>query len=487
MGHSRHQRAEIGVIGLGVMGENLARNLEDRGFTVAVWNRDPEKTAEFSSEVGGQNFIRADTLGEFTEVLEPPRRILVMIKAGDPIDQLIQNLAPRLSAGDIVVDGGNSDFRDTRRREAELRGSGIRFFGVGVSGGEKGARYGPSLMPGGDPEGYETLRPILESIAAKTEYGPCVTWVGPDGAGHFVKTVHNGIEYGVMQVIAEAYDILRNALNLGARDIAGVFREWNKGPVESFLIDLTAKVLSVEDGETGRPLVDLVRDEAGQKGTGRWSAEAALDLGVSIPTIAAALDARVLSSMKEERVSASQVVRTAVEETTRVKEGDLVDAVRDALHSSVICAYAQGLNLIRAASQHYDWGVNLKEVARIWTGGCIIRAKLLGDLMRAYEEAPGLPSLFLDEKLNRELEVAQPGWRKALGAAQAMGIPVPAMGASLAHFDSYRTAGLPQNLTQAQRDAFGSHTYRRSDRPEEGFVHTDWLRLAGGGEESAHR
>ncbi len=467
-------RAEFGVMGLGVMGENLALNIEDHGFSVAVWNRDPERTGEFLAAHAAGRFTGAATLGEFVQCLQPPRRILMMIKAGDPIDHAIRNLEPLLQKGDILIDGGNSDFRDTRRRESELRSSEIHFVGIGVSGGESGARFGPSIMAGGDGESYERLKPVLEAIAARTSYGPCVSRVGPDGAGHFVKTVHNGIEYGVMQVIAEAYDILRRGPQLKAAEIADIFAGWNEGPAESFLVDLTAKILTVEDPETGRPLVDVILDRAGQKGTGKWAVESALDLGIAAPVMAAALDARVLSSMKSDRVHAEAIIRGVAAAPVKVEKEELIHSVHDGLYAAMVSAYAEGLNLIRAASREYGWEVDLKEIARIWTGGCIIRARLLVDIMRAYRTRADLPHLFLDEEIHGNLETAQPGWRLAVAAAVSRGIPVPALGSSLAYFDSYRTADLPQNLTQAQRDAFGSHTYRRSDRPEED-VHTDWL------------
>ncbi len=466
-------RAEFGVIGLGVMGANLALNIEDHGFSVAVWNRDPERTGDFLATHAGRRFTGAATLREFVRSLDPPRRILMMIKAGDPIDHTIRDLEPLLEKGDILIDGGNSDFRDTRRRESELRSSAIRFVGIGVSGGERGARFGPSLMAGGDGESYERLNPVLEAIAAESAYGPCVSRVGPDGAGHFVKMVHNGIEYGVMQAIAEAYDMLKRGRGLGAAEIAELFARWNEGPVESFLVDLTAKVLAVEDPETGRPLVDVILDEAGQKGTGRWAVESALDLGIAAPVTAAAVDARVLSSMKSDRVHAETIIRGVAAAPVKVEKQECVQAVHDALYAAMISAYAEGLNLIRAGSEEYGWDVDLRDIARTWTGGCIIRARLLVDIMRAFEARVDLPHLFLDEEIRGNLETAQPGWRLAVAASVSRGIPVPVLGAGLAHFDSYRTADLPQNLTQAQRDAFGSHTYRRKDRPDED-VHTDW-------------
>ncbi|MCK4547303.1 MAG: NADP-dependent phosphogluconate dehydrogenase [Candidatus Eisenbacteria sp.] len=468
-------KARIGVMGLGVMGKNLALNIEDHGFSVAVYNRDEAKTARFVEENAGKRFTGTTTLEEFVRALERPRSILLMIKAGEAIDRVAESLTPLLDKGDILIDGGNSHFADTRRREEALGENGIRFFGLGVSGGERGARFGPSLMPGGNRDAYEHLKPILEAIAAKTEWGPCVSHIGPDGSGHFVKMVHNGIEYGVMQLIAEAYDLLRQGLDLDADNLAAVFAEWNRGPLESFLVGLTAKVLTVKDPDTNRPLVDLVLDRAGQKGTGRWTVETALALGVPIPTITAALEARVLSSLKSDRVEASGIMKVSLEDFPETDRGDLLLAARDGLYAATVCSYAQGMNLIRSASDEYGWNISTKEVARIWTGGCIIRADLLRLIMEAYEARPGLRSLLLDGRLNEEIGGYQAGWRMAVRAAAALGIPVPATSASLAYFDGYRTANLPQNLLQAQRDAFGSHTYQRTDRPEEGFVHTDWL------------
>ena len=470
--------AQFGVIGLAVMGSNLALNIEEHGFSVAVWNLETERVDQFTGGEGaGRRFVGTKTFEDFVAALERPRRVLMMIKAGAPVDQTVEKLRPLLDPGDILIDGGNSWFKDTQRREASLRGSGLHFVGMGVSGGEEGARHGPSLMPGGPAEAYERLRPVLEAIAAKTESGPCVTHCGPEGAGHLVKMVHNGIEYGDMQLIAEAYDILRRGLGLGAAEIAEVFGEWNRGPLESFLVEITAKILAVRDPETGRPLVDLVLDKAGQKGTGKWTAQVALDLGVPVPTIAAAIDARVLSAMKGERVAASGRLRGPRARALRGDRARLVRAVHDALYASKVCSYAQGMSLIGAASREYGWGVSLRETARIWKGGCIIRARFLDTIMRAYERRPDLPNLLLDRDVARAVQRAQSAWRRTVSAAQGVGVPVPALSASLAYFDSYRSAELPQNLTQAQRDFFGAHTYERADRPGAGPVHTDWASL----------
>ena len=469
------KKANFGVLGIAVMGENLAMNIEDHGFSVAVVNLRSDRVTPFMAKNAGKKFIGAKTIEEFVNALESPRRVMLMVKAGDPVDDAIKLLKPLLSKGDIIIDGGNSWFKDTQRREAELTKEGFFFFGAGVSGGEEGARFGPSIMPGGSAQAYEFVRPIFEAISAKTNSGPCVTHCGPDGAGHFVKMVHNGIEYGDMQLIAEAYDILRKVLGLKAAELADIFTEWNKGILDSFLIELTAKVFTVKDDETGKPLVDMILDKAGQKGTGKWTAQIALDLGIQIPTIAAAIDGRGLSSIKEERVKASQQIKGPAISYYKEDKKVLIDAVRDALYDSKVCSYTQGMRLIKAASDEYKWNVNLREMARIWKGGCIIRAKLLDEIMKAYDRNPNLPSLLLDDSFKKQVESTQANWRKVVSVAVNNGIPVPAMGGSLSYFDSYRTADLPQNLTQAQRDFFGAHTYERVDHPEKGFVHTDWL------------
>jgi 6-phosphogluconate dehydrogenase len=474
---SMQGKSEFGVIGLAVMGRNLALNINDHGFPVAVWNLEPALTEKFMADGAGRTLTATKSLAELVGALERPRRILMMIMAGKPVDSVLEQLKPILDKGDIVIDGGNTHFQETRRREADLSKLGINFVGMGVSGGEEGARRGPALMPGGTTSAWERLKPVLESIAAKTDSGPCVTHVGPDGAGHFVKMVHNGIEYGDMQLIAEAYDVMSRGLGMSAPQIAEVFAKWNEGPLASFLIELSAKVLAFKDEETGKPLVDLVQDKAGQKGTGKWTAELSLDLGVPIPTITAAIDARVLSSMKNQRVAAAKRIRGVTGAPPPDSEKDaLLGAVHDALLASKICSYAQGMQLIGAGSEAYKWNISLKEMARIWKGGCIIRARLLDDIMRAYERAPDLTNLLVDEEFEGRMHAAQPSWRRALGVAQTLGIPTPSFSASLAYFDSTRTARLPQNLTQAQRDAFGAHTYQRIDHPERGFVHSEWLK-----------
>jgi 6-phosphogluconate dehydrogenase len=464
----------FGMIGLGTMGRNLALNIEEHGFPVAVWDMHPKVIDAFVRDHSTAEFAGAQTLEALVAALERPRRIMMMIPAGAPVDEMIQKLVPLLEPGDILIDGGNSFFEDTRRREAALREQRLHFVGCGVSGGEEGARHGPSIMPGGSDEAWTRIRDVLEAIAAKTEAGPCVTHVGPDGAGHFVKMVHNGIEYGDMQLIAEAYDVLHRGLGLTTPEAADVFDEWNRGPLESFLVELTAHVCRAIDPETGRPLVDVIQDKAGQKGTGKWTAQVALDLAVAIPTIAAAIDARVLSSMKEERVAAARIIPATATRAPFAgsdREG-WTHALRDALYAARICSYAQGMALIAAGSARYAWNINLAEMARIWKGGCIIRARLLDPVRHAFTADPAPANLLVDPAIARDMQGTAPGWRRVVAAAATGGIPAPSLTASLAYFDSYRTARLPQNLTQAQRDAFGAHTFERVERP--GFIHVDW-------------
>jgi 6-phosphogluconate dehydrogenase len=399
------------------------------------------------------------------------------VKAGSPVDWTIDLMKPYLESGDIIIDGGNSHFKETERRQKELKPQGFFMIGSGTSGGEKGALLGPSLMPGGDSEAYEQIRPIWEAIAAKVPDGPCVTYIGPGGAGHFVKMVHNGIEYGDMQLIAEVYGLFRDGFGLSADAMAAIFEEWNQGDLESYLIEITAKILRVKDPETGKPLVDLVLDKAGQKGTGKWTSQIALDLGVPIPTIDAAIVGRILSSQKEARVAASQQIGAQTTGGFAEFSETLKGYVHDALYASKICSYAQGMNLIRAGSDEFGWDINLSEIARIWQGGCIIRARFLGEIKEAYLREPGLANLLLDAEFKSKMDQAQVGWRTVVSTAQQLGLPVMAMSASLGYFDMYRTANLPLNLTQAQRDFFGSHTYERVDKPESGFVHTEWEEL----------
>lgn len=476
-------KARVGLVGLAVMGENLALNIARNGFPIAVYNRDTAKVDRFVNRAAehtkGKNVIGTYSVEQFVAALELPRKIILLVKAGEAVDAVISQLQPHLSPGDIIIDGGNSLFQDTRRREAELRAAKLNFIGSGVSGGESGALWGPSLMPGGERTAYEHIRPIWEKIAAQVDDGPCVTYIGKDGAGHFVKMVHNGIEYGDMQLIAEAYDILRNHVGLGASELAETFAEWNAGDLDSFLIEITAKIFRVIDPETKRPLVDLILDEAGQKGTGKWTALTAIELGVPIPTIQAAIDARVLSSHRAERLEASEQLPGPAKARFTGDKKQVIAAVHDALYASKICSYAQGMNLIRSGAVAYDWAIDLGEVSRIWKGGCIIRARFLDRIKQAYHRRPDLPNLLIDPDFKAWVLEAQPRWRQIVATAQSAGIPCAAMSASLAYFDTYRTADLPLNLTQAQRDFFGSHTYRRVDHPEAGPIHTEWESLLG--------
>ena len=470
--------AQIGLIGLGVMGQNLARNIERNGYPIAVYNRSFSRTEEFMARFGdGHKFFPAKTTKEFVEQIERPRKIILLVKAGPAVDSLIDQLTPDLDAGDILIDGGNSFYEDTRRRCRTMADRGFHFIGSGVSGGEEGALWGPSLMPGGSREAYEAIEPIWNKIAAQVDDGPCSTYIGADGSGHFVKMVHNGIEYGDMQLIAEAYDLLRNVLGMQADELAGAFERWNEGPLHSFLIEITAKIFRRKDEITGRPLVEMILDKAGQKGTGRWTVASALELGVPTPTLAAAVDARVLSSLKEERVEAARVLGSAGDAQYTGDREHFVAAVRDALHGSKICSYAQGMALIQSAGREFDWSLRLGEIARIWKGGCIIRARFLDGIKQAYERNPDLANLLLDEEFRQRVSDVMAPWREVVQVAHASGVPVLAMGASLSYIDSYRRATLPQNLTQAQRDFFGAHTYERVDKPGAGPFHTEWESL----------
>jgi len=466
----------FGVIGLAVMGENLALNVESRGFPIAVYNRSPEKTQTFmATRAQGKDVKAAYSLEEFVQTLERPRKILVMVKAGGPVDAVIEQLKPLLEAGDMIIDGGNSLYEDTERRTKDLESTGLGFVGMGVSGGEEGALKGPSLMPGGTQTAYQELEPILTKIAAQVDDSPCVTYVGPGGAGHYVKMVHNGIEYGDMQLIAEAYDVLHNGLGLSNEKLHSVFSEWNTtDELNSFLIEITADIFSYVDPETQQHLIDLILDSAGQKGTGRWTIVSSLELGVPIPTMYAAVNARVMSSFKAERVAASQALRGP----THQYSGDVeafIPKVRDALYCSKMCSYAQGMALIAKASAEFNYNINLPEVSRIWKGGCIIRAGFLDKIKKAFNDNPGLPNLLLAPEFKQSILDRQAAWREVLILANELGIPVPAFSASLDYFDSYRRASLPQNLTQAQRDYFGAHTYERTDKPRGEFFHTEWM------------
>ncbi|ALB42572.1 MULTISPECIES: NADP-dependent phosphogluconate dehydrogenase [Nostocales] len=467
----------FGVIGLAVMGENIALNVERNGFPIAVYNRSREKTDAFMAHrAQGRNVRAAFSLEQFVASLERPRKILVMVQAGKPVDAVIQQLKPLLQEGDIIIDGGNSWFEDTDRRTQELEPIGLRYIGMGVSGGEEGALNGPSLMPGGTRSSYEYLSPIFNKIAAQVDDGPCVTYIGPGGSGHYVKMVHNGIEYGDMQLIAEAYDLLKNVAGLSAAQLHEVFAQWNTtDELNSFLIEITANIFPYVDPDTKIPLVDLIVDAAGQKGTGRWTVQTALELGVAIPTITAAVNARILSSIRDERIAASKVITGP----NAKYGGDIaafVNMVRDALYCSKICSYAQGMALLSTASKTYNWELNLGEMARIWKGGCIIRAGFLNKIKKAFDENPALPNLLLAPEFKQTILDRQAAWREVIVTAAKLGIPVPAFSASLDYFDSYRRDRLPQNLTQAQRDYFGAHTYKRTDK--EGSFHTEWVPIA---------
>lgn len=467
----------FGVIGLAVMGENLALNVESRGFPIAVYNRTASKTKEFmETRAVGKDVKAAYSLEEFVQILERPRKILVMVKAGPPVDAVIEQLKPLLEEGDMIIDGGNSLYEDTERRTRDLESTTkLGFVGMGVSGGEEGALHGPSLMPGGTEFAYRELEPILTKIAAQVDDGPCVTYVGSGGAGHYVKMVHNGIEYGDMQLIAEAYDVLKNGLGLSNQQLQETFAEWNRtDELNSYLIEITADIFKYVDPETGHHLVDLILDSAGQKGTGRWTVLSSLELGVPIPTIYAAVNARVMSAYKDERVAAAKELPGPGE--TYPGDADLfVDKVRDALYCSKMCSYAQGMALIAKASQEFNYHISLPESARIWKGGCIIRASFLDKIRKAFAENPGLPNLLLAPEFKQSILDRQEAWREVLVLANKLGIPVPAFSSSLDYFDSYRRANLPQNLTQAQRDYFGAHTYERTDKPRGEFFHTEWM------------
>ncbi len=469
------KKLDFGMVGLGVMGQNFVLNVERNGFGVAVYNRTYTTTEEYiKGPASGKNIKPTRTPEEFVAMLERPRRIMMLVKAGDAVDATIKQLLPRLDKGDLLIDGGNSYFTDTERRTKELEAQGINFLGMGVSGGEEGALRGPSLMPGGSEKAYRDIEPIMIAVSAKAKEdgAPCVTYIGPGGAGHYVKMVHNGIEYGDMQLIAEAYDLLKNALGLSARDFSDIFSEWNKGELSSFLIEVTAKVFKKIDSESGKPLVDVILDKAGQKGTGKWTSQNAHDLGAAIPTITAAVDGRILSSQKDERMHAAKVLINPKAKYSGGSPQKLIDAVHDALYASKICSYAQGMHMLKKASEEYKYNLNLGAISKIWRAGCIIRARLLNDITNAYQRNPNLPNLLVDAEFQKAIASRQEGWRFAIQTAIALGIPLPSMSASLAYFDSYRSERLPANLIQAQRDFFGAHTFERIDKP--GIFHAEW-------------
>ena len=467
--------SRIGVVGLGVMGHNLALNMERNGFPVAGYDLDAEKARAFLEGPGKEKqIVGADSPVALMGLLEKPRIILMMVPAGDPVDSVIALLKSHLEPGDVLMDGGNSFFLDTERRSRSLERDGIYFIGTGVSGGEEGALWGPAIMPGGQREAWEAVAPILKAIAAKAEDGqPCVEYIGPRGSGHYVKMVHNGIEYADMQLIAEVYDLLHRGLGLTTTDLHEVFEEWNRGELKSYLTEITADIFARVDLESGLPLVDLILDEAQQKGTGKWASQNALDVGAPIPTINAAVESRILSSLKAQRVNASRVLGSSLSQFKGNRQ-KFIDAARDALYASKITAYAQGLDLLRTGSAEYEYDLDLGAIAKIWRSGCIIRASILGDIMSAYQRDPELVNLLLDESFRTAVESRQEAWRFAVQSAVGLGVPVLALSASLAYFDAYRSERLPANLTQAQRDYFGAHTYRRTDRV--GAFHTDWTK-----------
>ena len=466
------KKPQVGMVGLAVMGSNLARNIESRGIPVAVFNRSYDATEKFMQANAGKNFVTGKTLEEFVNAMESPRQIIILVKAGAPTDAVVDGLIPLLNKGDIIIDGGNAYYPDTIRREKKCKDAGLGFIGLGVSGGEEGALNGPSLMPGGPKESWQIVAPLFEKIAAKVDGQACTSYVGPDGSGHFVKMVHNGIEYGDMQLIAEAYNLLRDVVGCKPPELADIFEKWNEGVLSSFLIEITSKVFKKKDADGANYLVDKILDKAGQKGTGKWTAQVALDLGVGIPALSAAVDARILSSIKEERVKASSILPGPKPSDYTGDRAQFVQIVHDALYCSKIMSYAQGMALLAAASKEWNWDLKLNELAALWKGGCIIRAKFLDHIRKAYQDNPQLANLMLDPVMKGELANRIDNLRKAVVIASERGIPVLAFASSLSYYDSYRTGSLPQNLTQAQRDFFGAHTYERVDKP--GTFHTEW-------------
>ena len=468
-------QADIGLIGLAVMGENLALNMANHGHAVAVFNRTVSKVDDFLADrAKGKSIVGAHSLQELVASLKKPRRIMMMVKAGPAVDELIGQLIPLLETGDVLIDGGNSYFSDTDRRMKEVEAKGLLYIGTGVSGGEEGALKGPSIMPGGSPAAWPHVQPIFQDISAKVDGAPCCDWVGPRGAGHFVKMVHNGIEYGDMQLIGEAYALLKNALGLQPPELADVFSKWNATELNSYLIEITSKIFTTKDLETGHYLVDMILDAAGQKGTGKWTSQIALDLGVPLTLITEAVFARSMSAMKDQRVVASQALKgpRAKFGGDRVK---FIEDIRQALYASKICSYAQGFAMMQAADAQYRWSLKPGNIALLWRGGCIIRAQFLNRIREAYDRKPALANLLLDKYFKKAVSKAQSSWRRVLREAVKLGIPAPTFSAALAYYDSYRCAQLPANLLQAQRDFFGAHTFERTDRPRGQFVHVEWM------------
>ena len=468
-------QADIGLIGLAVMGENLALNMESRGFTVAVYNRTAAKTRAFmAGRAAGKRFIAAASLEELVQNLKPPRRVMLMVKAGTPVQDTIEALIPLMSRGDIIVDGGNSNYGDTERRVAEVERQGLLYVGAGVSGGEEGALKGPAIMPGGSPAAWETLRPLFEAIAARAPDGaPCCRWMGPGGAGHFVKMIHNGIEYGDMQLIAEAYHLMRNLLRLPGDAMSTIFETWNRGDLQSYLIEITAAILAYREPD-GELLLERILDTAGQKGTGRWTAVAALDLGVPLTLIGESVFARYLSALKDERVAAAEILAPPADCPPVPDAKTFVTDLEQALLAAKIISYAQGFTLLREGSATYDWALNYSDIAKVWRSGCIIRSGFLDPIAEAFQTAPDLSHLVLAPFFREKLRQAQTGWRRIAAAALRHGLPIPALAGALTYYDGLRCARLPANLLQAQRDFFGAHTYERVDRPRGTFFHTEW-------------
>jgi 6-phosphogluconate dehydrogenase len=471
---------DIGLIGLAVMGQNLVLNMNDHGFKVAVFNRTVSKVDDFiNNEAKGTQVVGAHSVEEMCKLLKRPRRVMIMVKAGEVVDQTIDHVLPYLEAGDIVIDGGNSLYTDSNRRTKDLAAKGILFVGTGVSGGEEGARFGPSIMPGGNAAAWPHVKPIFQAIAAKVEDGtPCCDWVGEDGAGHYVKMVHNGIEYGDMQLIGEAYQLLKDGLGLKADELAEVFAGWNKGELDSYLIEITAEIFAKKD-EDGQPMVDKILDAAGQKGTGKWTAISALDLGMPLTLIGESVFARCLSALKDERVAASKVLNGPKKTLTVSEKKEFIEDVRRALYCSKMVSYAQGYMLLRAAEKDQGWHLNMGGIALMWRGGCIIRSVFLGDIKAAFDKNPDLQNLLLDGFFSSALNKYQASWRKAIIHAIEIGVPTPAFSTALAFYDGYRTERLPANLLQAQRDFFGAHTYERVDKPRGQFFHTNWTGRGG--------
>ncbi|MBY0203504.1 MULTISPECIES: NADP-dependent phosphogluconate dehydrogenase [Paenibacillus] len=466
-------KQQIGVIGLAVMGKNLAFNIESKGFSVSVFNRSPEKTHDLLKEADGKNLIGAFSIEEFVASLESPRKILIMVQAGKATDATIEQLLPHLDQGDIIIDGGNAYFPDTQRRSKELEAKGFRFIGAGVSGGEEGALKGPAIMPGGQESAYELVEPILTAISAKVGDDACSTYIGPDGAGHYVKMVHNGIEYGDMQLIGEAYHLLKSVLNVSVEELHEIFTEWNQGELDSYLIEITADIFSKYDPETGKPMVDVILDAAGQKGTGKWTSQSALDLGVPLSMITESVFSRFLSAMKDERIAASKILNGPKAEAFSGDKKAFIENVRKALFASKIVSYAQGFAQMRAASDEYGWDLKYGNIAMIFRGGCIIRSQFLQNIKEAYDKDAALKNLLLDPYFQNIVESYQDAWREVVAAAVKQGIPVPGFSSALSYYDSYRTERLPANLLQAQRDYFGAHTFQRVDK--EGSFHFQWM------------